>query len=140
MKNGFRIQKIIRTTDMVSFLERAGYTTKSVSQILGDLGINEHLMCWPLGLSTCDLSYKISWNNERDRNKVYSYLGLFKDLSEPEREKIRQNMLYLSTYSRFNGLYRSNLTDTQLTQFLSQVIAENLMISRINEIITEGDV
>lgn len=140
MRNGIRIQKVIRTTDMVSFLEKAGYTTKSVSQVLEELGISESSACWPLCLSLGDMSYKVSWNNDQDRNRVYNYLSLLRHLTKEETDKLRQSMLYLSTESRFNGLKRHGLTDIELSRFFSQNVAENLLLNRINEIIIEGDV
>ena len=124
---------------METFLEKAGYTTKTLNVIVSEMEINKNALLATLQLSGYDLSLKMSWNNERDRDRLYCYLKTASDMTEEERDRLGIYS-YASIESRLDALTRKGLSTTKPSTFISSNVAENLISKRMNEIILEGEI
>lgn len=140
MRNGVKYYRTIGSAEMETFLEKAGYTTMTINQIIKEIDISKNRLQASLKLSDYDLSTKFSWNNERDRDLLYGYLKQASDLTDDEIKKMNVYP-YSMIESRLDSLYKSNLNSMlKPSRFVSAILAENLINKRMEEIILNGEI
>ena len=140
MRNGVKYYRTIGSAEMETFLEKAGYTTMTINQIIKEIDISKNRLQASLKLSDYDLSTKFSWTNERDRDLLYGYLKQASDLTDDEIKKMNVYP-YSMIESRLDSLYKSNLNSMlKPSRFVSAILAENLINKRMEEIILNGEI
>lgn len=140
MRNGVKYYRTIGSAEMETFLEKAGYITMTINQIIKEIDISKNRLQASLKLSDYDLSTKFSWNNERDRDLLYGYLKQASDLTDDEIKKMNVYP-YSMIESRLDSLYKSNLNSMlKPSRLVSAILAENLINKRMEEIILNGEI